>query len=319
MRYLSYTRLFLGSFIFLASFLFSQSVYSGTFANITVDGDPSDWAGIPVLITDPLGNNPPNDDLLSVKVANDENFVYFLKEYADVPVLVGSRVYLDTDLDTSTGCLLTGVGAEFVAQGGFLGDSRDCSWGSSDFPGQLSAKTSGNFIEFRVSISTLETISPGLNAFDFSNGSAVTIVARYVLAQVENEPEFSCIGFDSPFDVALTIKKKAKGTIPAKMKLFDENSVEIVDADVTSPPVVNVTFDGFIYGDGNTDDGVLESVGSSNEGNVFAYNEDSGYWEYRVGTKQFPAAGTYTVDVRSGNEEEYTINPSCSQTFTRSP
>lgn len=184
-----------------------------------------------------------------------------------------------------------------------------------------------------ITLQTLNDIAFGNNRF-VAIGDSVSAIStdgiNWVPSQPHNNPQqkaiafgsdavtFDCEGYDYPFATALTIKYKAKGTIPAKFKLFDEDGFEITGADLTSPPVINVIFNGFVYGDGITDV-VLESVGNSNDGNVAVYNVDSGYWEYRVGTKQFPAAGTYTVEVRSGDNGEYTINPACSETFTRLP
>ncbi len=64
----------------------------------------------------------------------------------------------------------------------------------------------------------------------------------------------------------------------------------------------------------------MESVGKSNDGNAFSYNPDTQQWEHRIGTKQFSESGTYIVNVRSGDETEYTINATggnCTNTFTR--
>lgn len=131
-------------------------------------------------------------------------------------------------------------------------------------------------------------------------------------------PALSCVGFDSPFVSTITIRRQARGTIPVKMRLRDENGLNITDAHVTSPPVINVTFGGIVYG-GDADDSVLEPVGNSNDGNQFGYNPSSEAWEYRLGTWQFDSAGTYVVDARSGNLDEYTIDPGCTGMFVRLP
>ncbi len=132
-------------------------------------------------------------------------------------------------------------------------------------------------------------------------------------------PEYSCEGFYQPFDDNITIKKKSKGTIPVKMELKDEYGYPMTDADISAPPVINVTFNSTVYGNGTTDDAALESVGSSNDGNQFSYSADTGQWKYRLGTKQFNSSGTYHVTVTSGDSNEYTINSGvhCSQSFTR--
>ncbi|MEK0274926.1 CARDB domain-containing protein [Vibrio vulnificus] len=137
--------------------------------------------------------------------------------------------------------------------------------------------------------------------------------------QPPSVPEYSCDGFYEPFDDKITIKKKSKGTIPVKMELTNEYSYPMTDADISAPPVINITFNSTVYGNGITDDAALESVGASNEGNQFSYNAAEGQWEYRLGTKQFSSAGTYQVTVASGDTGEYTISNGalCSQSFIR--
>ncbi|MCB1132240.1 MAG: fibronectin type III domain-containing protein, partial [Verrucomicrobiae bacterium] len=51
----------------------------GYFAAIQVDGDASEWASIPALVTDPSGDGAP--DIVSVKAANDDDWLYLLVEY----------------------------------------------------------------------------------------------------------------------------------------------------------------------------------------------------------------------------------------------
>lgn len=147
-------------------------------------------------------------------------------------------------------------------------------------------------------------------------------IASITFQEVGGVPVLSCSGFDSPFSGPLSIRKKAKGAIPAKLSLTDSGGLGVTDLDVTAPPVVNVEFNGVVFGNGDTDDAALESVGKSNEGNAFAYNNDNQRWEYRLGTKQFSEAGTYLVTVKSGDAAEYTIDApggQCTQTFTRQP
>jgi hypothetical protein len=158
----------------------------GTQATIIVDGDPSDWVDIPPLITDATGDGGGNPDLISVRVANDDNFVFILAEFASPP---GTFTYLqlDTDLNPTTGCVAFGIGVEYgitfsIPSGGYIGDARDCSWESEDFPGALVYVVAGNFIEASIPISTLEVLSPGLTAFDITAANDLTIVARYNLA-----------------------------------------------------------------------------------------------------------------------------------------
>lgn len=133
--------------------------------------------------------------------------------------------------------------------------------------------------------------------------------------------EYSCQGFYQPFDKDISISNKTKRAIPVKMELFDKYGQSMGSDDVAAPPVINVTFNNTVTGDGTTDDAALESVGHSNDGNQFTFNEAEQLWQYNLGTKQFSSAGTYTVTVTSGDADEYTVNKgnNCAQSFTRRP
>lgn len=166
-------------------------VSPGTFATINVDGDPSEWAGIPVLISDPVGDRP-GADIVNIKVANDGDFVYFLKEFS-APRSTFTYLLLNTDLNKNTGCGAGTLGMEYGIAFGFsydyIGDARDCSWGGSDFPGALVRAEAGRFLEASVPISILEILSPGLTAFDVRASNDSTITARYNFAS-----GVSCLG-----------------------------------------------------------------------------------------------------------------------------
>ena len=89
---------------------------SGTFANIIVDGNVSDWNDIPVLINYPAGDETVCLDIINIKIANDNNFIYILQEFAS-PVLMFSDLYsvlvLDTDQNSATGSTFWGLGIEY--------------------------------------------------------------------------------------------------------------------------------------------------------------------------------------------------------------
>ncbi len=96
------------------------------YAEINVDGDPADWADIPSIGTDPAGDGVP--DIVSLKVANDADYLYVLVEYSgptDTNTLNGSPslfLSLDNDADPSTGFDIYGlsrIGAEVSWQNDF--------------------------------------------------------------------------------------------------------------------------------------------------------------------------------------------------------
>ena len=105
-----------------------------TYATINVDGNPADWAGIPVAGTDPTGDGTP--DIASLKVANDDDYLYVLVQYngaVDTNTLNGSPsvfLSLDNDANTATGFNIYGLNQ--------IG--ADVSW-QNDFPFAQDAAT----------------------------------------------------------------------------------------------------------------------------------------------------------------------------------
>ena len=200
---------------------FPINTTSGQFANITVDGNISDWTNIPVLITDPVGDST-DIDIKTLKVANDENFIYFLEEFAN-PLNNYTSLQLDTDLNSATGCTATaGMGIEYGiainAETAFIGDARDCSWGIEDFPNAFVTVVSGNFVEASVPINVLQDISPEFTGFDISVSND-TEIARYMLASNDDTPPPPSSG-DCPHATFSVADKKI--TIPMlDMPLLD--------------------------------------------------------------------------------------------------
>ena len=140
-------------------------------------------------------------------------------------------------------------------------------------------------------------------------------VLQHYQAGAPGGTAYSCAGFDFPFDEPISLKAKVNRAIPLQMQL-SSGGTPITDANIAgAPPVVNVTFSA---GGGPavdvTDD--LEALGQSSEGNAFSYAL-SGQWIFRLGTKPFKAAGTYTVTAAAG-DTTYSISPTCTGQFVRS-
>lgn len=149
-------------------------------------------------------------------------------------------------------------------------------------------------------------------------GSFVRNVGHTVTGLVALD-QFSCIdgGFKPPFDKPLTLNSKTKKSIPLKMMLVDPEGFIITDDDLSSPPVVNVMFSAAAAGDAQSPDtSDLLPLGQASEDNVFVYDIDSETWSYILGTRQYSAAGTYTVRAVAG-DSSYGIDSSCSGEFER--
>ena len=121
------------------------------------------------------------------------------------------------------------------------------------------------------------------------------------------------ICFDPPFATPLSLKKNSKRVIPLKMTLINSEGVEITDADLSAPPVVNVLFGGQVYGEVPPDSEELLPTGGANTDNIFRFENSK--WIYNLGTKQFSAPGIYTVKAVAG-DGSYIID-GCMQTFER--
>lgn len=130
--------------------------------------------------------------------------------------------------------------------------------------------------------------------------------------EMDSAPSISCSGFDSPVgDTAVTVKMNR--AVPFKARIQDENLQYIDDLGLTAPPVIQVTFIPNGGGDAVdvTDDAL--PAGAGTEGNEFEFINDQ--WQFNLKIKNYTAAGTYEVEMVSGDDSEYVIEPSCTGTF----
>lgn len=120
------------------------------FATITIDGNAADWATVPAVATDAGGDGIP--DIVSIRAANDDDYLYLLVEYAastDTNGLNGSPstfFSLDNDATTATGFDIYGLGQV----------GAEVSW-QNDFP---FAQAAGNYNLGAVFTGGAAAISP---------------------------------------------------------------------------------------------------------------------------------------------------------------
>ncbi len=81
---------------------------ASTFATITIDDDHSDWAGIPVIDSDPA-DNVGFVDIATTQIANDNDFLYIRNTF-HTPMSLGLFTALDSDSNTATGFDIFGLG-----------------------------------------------------------------------------------------------------------------------------------------------------------------------------------------------------------------
>lgn len=126
--------------------LTSSNALAGTYANISIDGSFSDWASVPVLVSDPSDSTAV--DIGDVQIANDDTNVYLRISYhGEVNPNTPASMYLafDTDKNLASGYDIYGIGA-VGSDVGF----------QNDFP---FAQASGNF-NIGVSLSSGASIAP---------------------------------------------------------------------------------------------------------------------------------------------------------------
>ena len=102
--------------------------------------------------------------------------------------------------------------------------------------------------------------------------------------------------------------------LPIKAELVDGDGVALGDGDLTAPPVVQVIYDSGITGEMPVDvtDYAL-SAGQGMDGNLFVFNDP--WWQFNLKTKNYSAAGTYTISMVSGDGTEYVVEPTCEVQF----
>jgi hypothetical protein len=130
-------------------------------------------------------------------------------------------------------------------------------------------------------------------------------------------PTYTCVGFDSPFNVSLLMKHTNNRVIPLKATLDDQNGVVVSGSTIAgAAPVVTISFTG-ATGPAVDETDQLLPAGQSSIGNTFTYNSSTGEWQYNMDSSPFTATGTYTVTLTSGDATKYTVSPTCTGTFVR--
>jgi len=172
------------SILALAAVLFAGSVHAGVYVPIVIDGDFSDWAGVPVAYANENGvNNPTGVDYQNVYLANDSSYLYIrftLQASAD-PLAGNSYIWIDNDNNASTGfhpfgnpnfgsslMIINSVAyqqAEGTWNEGTL-TSADVAYGASSIP--------GTDFEFRISLATTG-VSGAFDGVPLLNNSTLKI------------------------------------------------------------------------------------------------------------------------------------------------
>ena len=133
----------------------------------------------------------------------------------------------------------------------------------------------------------------------------------YNIAPASGAQVLSCSGFDSPLDDG-AVKVKKNRVLPFKARLQDENLQYVDDSWLTAPPVIQVIFENGSMNAEDVSDEALHA-GAGTDGNQFEFINDQ--WQFNLKIKNYSASGTYDVQMVSGEESEYVIDPTCNGQF----
>lgn len=117
---LSFRQGFLKTGIWLFCALYFSGSLLAQALPIAIDSRFEDWNDATNSITDPSGDGN-SIDFLKVTVANDEQFLFFELELAqDLNLIENNQLnlYLDTDMNASTGQSVNGIGADLIIRTG---------------------------------------------------------------------------------------------------------------------------------------------------------------------------------------------------------
>ena len=95
--------------------LFCQPIAWSDQQPICINGRLEDWEGVDLVTTDPIGDSSGGPDFVALAMADDDQNLFLKIEASssfDLSENNNLRLYLDTDLNASTGKSIGGIGAE---------------------------------------------------------------------------------------------------------------------------------------------------------------------------------------------------------------
>ena len=120
--------------------------------------------------------------------------------------------------------------------------------------------------------------------------------------------------FAPPMSADHPVGVRKNRVLPMMMKLFNSEGFELQAGDLVAAPVIEVIHTPGT-GEPSADvSGDVLAAGLGTDGNMFEYRGD-GYWHFNLKVSNYSAPGEYLVTVISGDESEYTVDPSCVSSF----
>ena len=150
---------------------------------------------------------------------------------------------------------------------------------------------------------------------------ALLMLGNTALGADPQAPIYACQGFEPPMNLAslppamgggVIARKVTKNRVlPFKATLVDANGDRITNL-ATAPRLQVLVDDGM---EGPSAD-VVENALWSGEGSAGSTFEPSGNsWQFNLKTKNFSAPVRYTATMKSGDTNEYVIDPKCEGVF----
>jgi len=145
--------LLLGILLPVCGLATTSTALEPTVTQITIDGDPADWAGYDVLLTDPEGDHSGGGfDIAALRAFTNDQYLYVLIETHEP-----ATDYVQVDLDVSAG------GGMFIVSfppgaPGFMGEVTSGQFeGLGEVSGGQSA--AGEAVEYKMPLSAFEDIT----------------------------------------------------------------------------------------------------------------------------------------------------------------
>jgi hypothetical protein len=154
------------------------------------------------------------------------------------------------------------------------------------------------------------------DALEFSADATALYVADWGHRMVYRigVPNLNCVGFEPPMAAYPGTVRGKNRALPLKAELLDRIGNLMTDADINTPPVLQVWFESSTGGALVEVIGEALPAGQGDVGNQF-YFTNHGKWQFNLKTKDFTAAGTYYIYMMSGDTDECVISPQCETAF----
>ena len=126
-------------------------------------------------------------------------------------------------------------------------------------------------------------------------------------------PVYSCEGFQSPFDVQLSLKPNASKAISLQAQLFDGTNL-VGDESLNVPPIADVRL---LANTIAIDDSAQFMAQRASDAVAFKFDKRTGNWTLNLSTRPYLMPGVYVVTLQSGDTGRYFVSPRCVGTFAR--